>query len=155
MNPILINITLPVLISLIFSSVIFIYLFSFNNKKSHLNIYTHLFLSFTFSGIFLSLFNKNNVPAKIIISFSFILFLTLILTTYKEYGRKLDFYYFSLIVFYSLNFFLLLIKSLFINSRKLTLESRDKLFAYSYFCFCSFFPYLKTSSQQIDIIQLF
>jgi len=81
------------------------YLFSFKNKKPHLNIYTHIFLSFVFSGIFLIFFNKNDFPAEIVISFSFILFLALIITTYKEYGRKLDFYYFSLIIFYTLNFF--------------------------------------------------
>jgi len=103
--PFLIKIPLPALISLIFSAVIFMYLFSFKNKKPHLNIYTHIFLSFVFSGIFLIFFNKNDFPAEIVISFSFILFLALIITTYKEYGRKLDFYYFSLIIFYTLNFF--------------------------------------------------
>ncbi len=105
MIPFLIKIPLPALISLIFSAVIFMYLFSFKNKKPHLNIYTHIFLSFVFSGIFLIFFNKNDFPAEIVISFSFILFLALIITTYKEYGRKLDFYYFSLIIFYTLNFF--------------------------------------------------
>ncbi len=156
MNTFLINITLPVLISLIFSSVIFIYLFSFNNKKPHLNIYTHLFLSFIFSGFFLSFFNKNNIPTEIIISFSFILFLTFILTTYKEYGRKLDFYYFSLIIFYSLNFFfyylssrypsilvnlpwnpginyLLILISVFVAFFHIRKQTHNKLILYSYF----------------------
>lgn len=156
MIPQLINISLSAFISLIFSVAIFSYLFSFDNKKPHLNIYSYLFLSFVFSGIFLAFFNKNNIPAEIIVSFSFIIFLSLILTTYKEYGRKLDFYYFSLIVFYTLNFFfyyllvrypsvfenipwnpglyyLVIILSLFTALFHLKRKAHNKLVLYSYF----------------------
>lgn len=104
MESFFINISLPIFVSFVFSTLIFYYLYSFKDKEPHLKIYTHLFLTFVFSGIFL-IFNKNNILIEdFFLFFSFILFLSFIFFTYKKYGTNLDIFNFILIGFYFCNF---------------------------------------------------
>ena len=113
-----ITLPLPIFISFIFSLLIFYYLFTFKEKKPILKIYTHLFLTFIFLGLFLMFFD-NVLPSNFLLSSSFIIFLAFLPFTYRKYGDNQDFLHFILIVFYTLNitFFYFLIKhnSIFIS----------------------------------------
>ena len=101
-----INISINTFISFTLSLLIFVYFYSFKDKKPHLNMYAQLFLSFVFSGLFLMFFNKElQYSENFILAASFIFFLGFIFFTYKKYGSNLDFFYFVLISFYVINFF--------------------------------------------------